>query len=334
MPLPVGSWRRAAVALLALAVLALPACTINPPLDLAQLVKGEPSPRLDSVPFYPQSEYQCGPAALAGVLGASGVDSSAEALAAQVYLPARQGSLQLELLGATRRAGRIPYPVDTTPGALVVELDAGRPVLVLQNLRTRSFPIWHYAVLVGLDVPANQVYLNSGRQEGLAMSAPSFMRSWEWGGHWGMVALRPGQLPAGADADRYLEAVLAFEAVAGVVAALPAWQAAGERWPLQALPYLAQGNHAYAVGNRETAVAWYYRGLLANPGNVALANNLASVLGQLGCPRTAEAQLAPLLAIEPAASGWRQALAATAAELSAGRGADPLFCYELLLLER
>lgn len=334
MRLPVGSWRRAAPVLLALAALALPACTINPPLDLAQLAQGESSLRLDSIPFYPQSEYQCGPAALAGVLGASGVDSSAEALAAQVYLPARQGSLQLELLGATRRAGRIPYPLATSSRALIAELNAGRPVLVLQNLRTRSFPIWHYAVLVGLDVPANQVYLNSGQQQGLEMSAPSFMRTWEWAGRWGMVALRPGELPAGADANRYLEAVLAFEAVAGVVAALPAWQAAGERWPLQALPYLAQGNHAYAMDNREAAVAWYYRGLLANPGNVALANNLASALGQLGCPRTAEAQLAPVLAIEPATSGWRQVLVATAAELAAGRGADPLYCYELLLLER
>src|SRR5690606_28591997 len=118
-------------------------CAINPSLRVAEamppVVDGA-SPRpllLDGVPFHPQTEYHCGPAALAGILGASGVApgvADPDALAPKVYLPGRKGSLQLELVGATRRAGRIPYEVDATPEALLAELAADRPVLVLQNL--------------------------------------------------------------------------------------------------------------------------------------------------------------------------------------------------------
>ena len=148
---------------LALVLLALAACgcSINPQLRVAEAMPGNAGTLLlGDVPFHPQVEYQCGPAALAGVLGASGMPVSPEALVPQVYLPGREGSLQVELVAATRRAGRIPYVVDPSPAALLSELADGRPVLVLQNLLTRSVPRWHYAVLVGADPVGNRLLLN------------------------------------------------------------------------------------------------------------------------------------------------------------------------------
>jgi hypothetical protein len=56
---------------------------------------------LTDTPFFPQREYQCGPAALATVLAASEVSVTADALVPEVFLPGRQGSLQSELLAAT-----------------------------------------------------------------------------------------------------------------------------------------------------------------------------------------------------------------------------------------
>ena len=87
---------------------------------------------LSGTPFFPQEEYQCGPAALATVLNVAGVAAAPDDLVDQVYLPKQHGSLQIELLAATRRADRIPYRFEPTLVALRAELDAGRPVLVLQ----------------------------------------------------------------------------------------------------------------------------------------------------------------------------------------------------------
>ena len=60
---------------------------------------------LDGTPFFPQERFQCGPAALTTVLVASGADVSLDAVVDQVYLPGREGSLQIELTAAARQIG-------------------------------------------------------------------------------------------------------------------------------------------------------------------------------------------------------------------------------------
>src|SRR4029450_1757028 len=69
-----------------------------------------PARELETTPFFPQVTHQCGPAALATVLGASGVDTTPDALVPDVSVPGLHGSLQIELLAASRRAGRTPDP--------------------------------------------------------------------------------------------------------------------------------------------------------------------------------------------------------------------------------
>lgn len=311
---------------MALSASLLAACSVNPPLDLAGMFPGQPRVLLESVPFYPQQAYQCGPAALAGVLAAVGVPADPAVLAPQVYLPGRRGSLQLELLAATRRAERIPYLVGGDQEELFAQLQAGRPVLVFQNLQTRHFPVWHYAVLVGLDPGTNRVFLNSGAERGLGMAAPAFLRTWDWAGRWAMVALRPGELPQRPVARRYLEAVAAFEIVAGSAAAKPAWRAALREWPQDPGPYLALGNQAYDRGNLFEAVDYYRSGLQRSDTDPALGNNLAAVLGELGCPLAGIALLGPIQASLAADSNWHPVLADTLAELAALPDTDSGSC--------
>lgn len=92
--------------------------------------KAPPGVELQDVPFFPQDEFQCGPAALATVLVDSGVAVTPDELTDKVYLPEREGSLQLELIAASRRYERLPYVLDGTLAAILAELAAGRPVLV------------------------------------------------------------------------------------------------------------------------------------------------------------------------------------------------------------
>jgi tetratricopeptide (TPR) repeat protein len=308
--------------------LVLAGCAINPPLELTQLGTVD-RVLLTDVPFHPQTDYECGPAALAGLLGAAGVITSPQALSPQVYLPGRQGSLQIELLAATRRADRIPYILDTTPESLLAQLEAGRPVLVFQNTRTPDFPLWHYAVLVGFDRQRNELYLNSASQQAMTVAAPAFLRSWNWAQRWAMLALRPGEVPVGAQPARYTEAVLNFETVAGEAAAAPAWEAAVQRWPAEPLPWLALGNQAYAIGRLQVAAEYYRHGLDANRQDSALTNNLASVLGEMGCPNAAQQLVRPLAERQASDSHWGPVLAATLAELLAQDGADRPACADM-----
>lgn len=312
--------------------LACVGCAINPPLQVDGKVPAAGVDLGRKVPFHPQTEYQCGPAALATILGSSGVPATPESLAPQVYLPGRHGSLQVELMGATRRAGRIPYPLAREPGALFAELQAGRPVLVLQNLLVRTVPKWHYAVLVGADPQRNRVRMNSGDKRGLEMPAPKFMRTWDWGGRWAMVALKPGEMPANPDPAAYLTAVADFEAVAGATAARPAYQAAQRRWPDDGRVHMALGNQAYSSGDKRAAVAHYRDGLAHAPGDPVLANNYASAMGELGCRTQALRALEGVR--DSGGSRWRDQLARTRGEVEAAKASPSADCAKLALPAR
>jgi tetratricopeptide (TPR) repeat protein len=247
------------------------------------------------VPFYPQEDHQCGPAALATALGAQGIELSPDALAPEVYLPGREGSLAAEMLGATRRQGLVAYPLRPQLEDVLREIAAGTPVIVLQNLSLPIAPQWHYAVAVGYDLPAEQIALRSGRTRREVMTLSTFERTWARSGRWAMLALPPDRLPATADARRYVEAAVALERV-NAAAARRAYRSALARWPDNLVAAIGEGNTAYAAGDLAGAEAAYRAATGAHPESADAWNNLAQVLGELHRP--AEARVAAQRAVE------------------------------------
>jgi tetratricopeptide (TPR) repeat protein len=246
---------------------------------------------LADTPFFPQEDYQCGPAALATVLSASGLTVSPDELRAQVYLPGRRGSLQIELLAASRRHGRLPYVLDPEWPAIQRELQAGRPVLVLQNLGLTWYPVWHYAVVIGFDPVHQDVILRSGIEARRIIDINRFMRSWAQASNWAVVVLAPGQEPVQIDKDRYLHAVAALEAGGQLAAAERFYQAALAHWPSDPLALFGLANIAVAQ-KRWAGAEVHYRELLSiEPDHVAARNNLAYLLMQRGCRGAALAEI-------------------------------------------
>jgi tetratricopeptide (TPR) repeat protein len=261
----------------------LSGCAGNVGNMVAELEGHHTAIELTNVPFHSQVTDQCGPAALAALLNDAGVPVGPEILKTRVYIPERQGSLQLELMAATRHFGRIPYEIDPNLSALVAELEAGRPVLILQNLGVSVAPVWHYAVVVGYLANEQQFVLRSGDKERLLLKAKSFTRSWKRGNFWAIVALEPGELPARAVAERYLRAVAAIESTGDAENAILAYQAATERWPESRLAWLGLGNASYAQGELLKAEIAYRKVLGIMPADAIALNNLSQVYLELGC---------------------------------------------------
>ncbi len=238
---------------------------------------------LKETPFFTQQAYQCGPAALATVLTVSGITVTPDELTSKVYLPARKGSLQVELMAAARRYGRLPYPIKPTPAALLGELRAGRPVLVLQNLGFDAYPIWHYAVVIGFDSGQDEFVLRSGTRERETISTSRFLYSWEKGDGWALVVLPPGEMPVDPDPDTYLEAVVALETTGKPEAAAKAYAAGLEHWPENAKLRLGLGNAYYAQDRLAEAEAIFEDLVARYPEHAVGYNNLAQVLAEQGC---------------------------------------------------
>lgn len=265
-------------------LLFLSACTSSPERAAA------PPVELTAVPFYPQEAFQCGPAALATLLGARGVSVGPDELLAQVYLPARRGSLQIELVAAARGHGLVPYQlIAPTRADLYRELAAGNPVLVLQNLGLAWYPRWHYAVLVGLDRGGEEVILRSGRDPRRVISWQLFARTWERAQRWALVVMPPDRLPAGAQEPAYLRAVAAFEKLGRWDVARPAYEAALARWPHSLGAHIGLGNALFAAGDIAGAESVLRAATLAHPAAPAAFNNLAFVLARQGDLGAAEA---------------------------------------------
>lgn len=263
-------------------------CAPRAPLIAAQLDETAPrSVELHSTPFFPQRRYQCGPAALATVLAASDITVSADDLVERVYLPESHGSLQTELIGTGRSFDRLPYRIDPELSAILGEVTAGRPVLVLQNLGLATLPVWHYAVVVGFDASADRLLLRSGTTERLSMTSHRFLQSWQRADRWAVVLLRPGELPTRAVRDRFLEAAAGLESARRYPAALAAYAAALERWPDSTTALLGIGNVHYRLGALPEAAAEYGRVLAIDAGHAVARNNLAQVLLERGEPDAA-----------------------------------------------
>lgn len=291
-------------------VLALAGCAgHHPPLE--SFVAGSRLPgrlELQETPFFPQQEWQCGPAALATLLVASGVDVTPQELAGKVYLPDRHGSLQLELIAASRRYQRLPYVLDPELPALLAELDAGRPVLILQNLGLASYPIWHYAVVIGFDTSRNEIILRSGDRRRFVMTTSRFLHAWELANRWALVTLRPGEFPANPVEQRYVIAVAALESAGQLDTAARFYTTALRRWPDSTLAMFGLGNVYYAQGEQQRAEMQYRRLLAIQPGYAAARNNLAQLLADRGCRSAALAEIEVGLATTQGDSPLRQNL--------------------------
>jgi hypothetical protein len=272
-----------------------------------------PAVELASTPFFPQDDYQCGPAALATVLVADGVAVTPEQLVPQVYVPGKRGSLQAEITAAVRRQERVPTMLAPRLDAVTQSLQAGKPVLVFLNLGLDAAPVWHYAVVIGFDPAQDSLLLRSGREARQAIGRKRFDAAWERAGRWAVTVGDADTVPETASPESWIAAVAPFETRGVFAVAERGYRAGIERWPGAALPYTALGNVHAARGDWLGAVD-AFSDSLARAETPIVFNNRGYALARLGCLEAARSDLRRGLALESPPE-IRQLLVQTQADL-------------------
>ncbi len=246
-----------------------------------------PVHELVATPFFPQRQYQCGPASLATLLTSQGVAASPDSLLALVYIPDKQGSLQAEMLVAPARFGLLGVRLPPDLDSLLSEVSAGRPVLVLQDLGRGIVPLWHYAVAIGYSLEKDEIYLRSGVERRRVYRLSVFLESWRRSDYWAMVVVPPDQVPVTARPQAFLKAAGVLERLSRYSDAQVAYLTATQRWPDSVPAWGGMGNTAFVLGDYAAAGEAYRRALDVDPDAVLLMNNLAMSLHRRGCRQTA-----------------------------------------------
>lgn len=236
---------------------------------------------LTEVPFFPQKEYHCGPAALATVLAQQKLSVTPDDLVSQVYVPERKGALQVEMLAAARRHGMVSYPLAPRMEDLLREVAAGTPVLVLQNLGVSPFDNWHYAVVVGYDLNSEEAILRSGEKMRQVVPLGALEYTWKKSNYWAMVVSPPDRIPTTASELGWLQALAAFERVDPKRARV-GYKNFLARWPDNIDAIIGLANTHYAAGELKEAEAVLRRAHARQPDSAVVLNNLAQILSDQG----------------------------------------------------
>jgi tetratricopeptide (TPR) repeat protein len=287
---------------------------------------------LKDTPFYPQERFQCGPAALATVLGAHSINVTPDELADDVFVPALHGSLPEEITATARQYGMLAYQLEPSLVDLLSEVAQGNPVLVFLNLGTSWLPKWHFAVVIGYDLSTSGIILRSGTTKRWHTTLAALERTWSRSGYWALVILPAGNIPVSAQPVPYLQAAHDLEASGQTSAAIPAYQAGVVRWPDETQAWMAYGNNLYASNDYQQAEAAYRKATTLAPTDARCWNNLAYALLRTACPDQAREAAACAANLAPSVPNYKN----TITEINAmadginGQHCQPVTCEAII----
>lgn len=267
--------------LLCIVLFSASGCSLRPTDNFLLPADGSEEIFLAGVPFYRQETYQCGPASLAMVLSWSGLKTTPDELKSAVYSAKLHGSLQPSLISAARQHGRVAYPINGLK-ALFEELQAGHPVIVLQDLGLAWYTKWHYAVVIGYENNGDKIILHTGIKQAERVSLRTFLKTWAPADYWGLLILPADELPATAIEENYLNAIAGLERAGRFTAAGKGYETAIRRWPGSLSAWIGLGNSYYAQKNLPAAAGAFEQAVKLYPQNGVPLNNLAQVLWEQG----------------------------------------------------
>jgi len=258
--------------------------------------------QITGVPFYPQEDYFCGPTTLSEVFNFYGLTKTPQQIAPALFIPDLQGSLQIEMVAAARQQGLLAYAESGNLTQLLSLVSENIPVIVLQNLSTSWYPMWHYAVVTGYDLDNQQIVLHSGSHKNRIAELKVFERTWLRGQYWLLAVVPPDIKSSHFDRFIYASAAQDLLSVGESTAGINALENATRQWPDYWLSYFLLGNYYLAIDNAK-ATFWYQQGLNYSAQQPeqqgAYLNNYAYSLSVSGCKQRAMEMIKKALQLQP-----------------------------------
>jgi predicted double-glycine peptidase len=142
---------------------------------------------IEGVPFFRQTEYDCGPAALAAVLAFGGRPVPLETITASVYLPKLHGTLPMDMERYAKDAGFTVRSSSGTAASLKEAVRSNDPVICLLDLGFGIYKQPHYVTVIGFDDGNGLYIMHDGETPDRTMPYDRFEKAWARAGRWMIV---------------------------------------------------------------------------------------------------------------------------------------------------
>ncbi len=185
--------RRLRPALCFLAALALAVSGCVPKLSIEWSPMPEEVHLVEGVPGYEQDRYQCGPSALASVIGywrgrgLSSAQPDADTIGRDIYSKSAKGVLGIDLLFYAQDLGLDAIQTKGGIGELRKLIDDETPAIILVDYGAGPYQINHFMVAYGYSKEGFVVHSGTGARH---ITEKELQRIWERAGYW-TLAVKP-----------------------------------------------------------------------------------------------------------------------------------------------
>jgi ABC-type bacteriocin/lantibiotic exporter with double-glycine peptidase domain len=175
-PFQRAPWRKLGGSLIPLLILS--ACATAPRFRDLQPDLEARGHYIPNVPFIPQEESRCGPAALTMALNYWGAKVSEEEVASETYLPALRGSLISDLRTFAERKGFRATSYSSSLDDLRYHISKNEPLILLLDLGRGYYQKPHYILAVGFHEGRGVLIAHSGRNGNQVIPYDKLISQW------------------------------------------------------------------------------------------------------------------------------------------------------------
>lgn len=147
---------------------------------------------IEGVPFFPEDDKLCGPAAIASVMGYYGARTGMEE-ARRVYDERLQGSLPMDMLLYAKDKGFYAKYYEGGLEDLKANLASGRPLILFLNMGLPGYPAGHYVVAIGYNDRYGTIIAHSGMNGRELISYDRLSAAWSMTGYSTLLLTPPEQ---------------------------------------------------------------------------------------------------------------------------------------------
>jgi ABC-type bacteriocin/lantibiotic exporter with double-glycine peptidase domain len=144
---------------------------------------------IHDVPFYPQEDYQCGPASIASVMGYWNVHVDPDEIGKEIFSKSAGGTVTIDMMLYAEKKG---FHVDQLKGSMEIlknSVDSGYPIIVLVDYGMSVIQINHFMVVTGYS--NGGVIVHSGKFPNRVISQKDFLSAWKKTDYWSLLIKKP-----------------------------------------------------------------------------------------------------------------------------------------------